>query len=406
MDYDVVIVGGGLAGLYIAYKLPKHLNILLLEKRSLGGKIFTYKDTVMTVEAGAARFNDSHTLLKKLISEFNLSDQIVPIDSDFIYKPTNGPVSDKMKHLLKKILKSNIPKTTSINFLQYAKKVLSEQDAIDFFYSFGYSAELTIMNAKDVCNLMKDYMREFYVLKGGLSQIIECLKAKLKLKRVSIHFEEALHVSQQENSFIVSTATKRYECGTCVLAVPRNALEKFDVVPPDTLDFIQSSPLCRIYTEFVGNPKDFEQKFTTNNDLRMVIPMNEKIVMIYSDSGYATIWKHIFDTKGLHGINAELRRQFSQLGIKVHFKNTQLFYWPSGVGYWGLKANSKALEKAILQPDKKNRLFVCGENYSSEKQQWMEGALETATKVIACITNPTKNKTIKKKKEKRIMSSF
>ena len=42
-NYDIVIVGGGISGLFVAYKLCEtNLNILLIEKSSsLGGRIHT-----------------------------------------------------------------------------------------------------------------------------------------------------------------------------------------------------------------------------------------------------------------------------------------------------------------------------------------------------------------------------
>lgn len=61
---------------------------------------------------------------------------------------------------------------------------------------------------------------------------------------------------------------------------------------------------------------------------------------------------------------------------------TNVFYWGCGVGYWGVGANSDKLFTDIMQPDKALSIYLCGEHYSEKNQQWMEGALETAQKVI------------------------
>jgi hypothetical protein len=65
-------------------------------------------------------------------------------------------------------------------------------------------------------------------------------------------------------------------------------------------------------------------------------------------------------------------------------KNINMFYWPNGVGYWGVGADSQKLEKEILHPFA-IPFYVCGENFSASHQQWMEGALETSDKVVALV---------------------
>ena len=71
-NYDIVIVGGGISGLFLAYKLcDTNLTILLLEKSSsLGGRIYTMKKDDIQYECGAARFNENHTKLLSLIKEY------------------------------------------------------------------------------------------------------------------------------------------------------------------------------------------------------------------------------------------------------------------------------------------------------------------------------------------------
>ena len=39
----------------------------------------------------------------------------------------------------------------------------------------------------------------------------------------------------------------------------------------------------------------------------------------------------------------------------------------------------------MIQPYKDVPLYVCGENYSENGQQWIEGALETANSVLVYV---------------------
>ena len=94
MIYDIIILGGGIAGLYTAYKLNKcspHLKILLLEKENyLGGRVFTVHQGDMNVEAGAGRFADNHLYLMELLKELKLTSKMVKNGSEVAYAPANG----------------------------------------------------------------------------------------------------------------------------------------------------------------------------------------------------------------------------------------------------------------------------------------------------------------------------
>ena len=61
--YDILIIGGGISGLYNYVRLiNSYRKVLLLEKNDyFGGRIYQYKDTILSEKyefpAGAARFN-------------------------------------------------------------------------------------------------------------------------------------------------------------------------------------------------------------------------------------------------------------------------------------------------------------------------------------------------------------
>ena len=70
-SYDIVIVGGGISGLFLAYKLvDTDLNILVLEKeKEFGGRIHTILKNGYQYECGAARFSNKHNKLFSLGTE-------------------------------------------------------------------------------------------------------------------------------------------------------------------------------------------------------------------------------------------------------------------------------------------------------------------------------------------------
>ena len=93
---------------------------------------------------------------------------------------------------------------------------------------------------------------------------------------------------------------------------------------------------------------------------------------------------------GIADVNRKLQEMlmelFDSMDIKIPMpKHTKIFYWKYGVGYWGLRADSNQIAEGIIQPFEIDDIFICGENYSENNQQWMEGALETAEKVISLL---------------------
>lgn len=486
--YDFVIVGGGIAGLYTAFLIlqgsccnsqvkingSSHMicsggasaknvyirrpTVIILEKENiLGGRIYTYKDENMNVEAGAGRFHSSHYLLFDLIEKLGLKNKIKPIISNPTYIDSSTgkqyPEENGNKLIQKVITES---KKVSVNvlreqsFIFFAKTVLSSKEIKYIEYSFGFSTEFYYMNAYDAIILMKTLISRnkhdgsFFYLSGGLSQIIENLRKKIILmggkiqtgfyvkKVLSFSSEEKYIIfgENQENKNIGSCDNIKYDIvcgGKCIFALPKQHLQDIifqhfttensflslikplpktmtlsrggkRVVPPnlfrepifrDIFEKIYCGSLCRIYTKFRdGSWFENLSRFTTQNDLRMVIPMNPKegtMMISYSDNIYADRWNKLYKTSGMRTMKKRLRQLLTEcLLIEVPpLGHTQIFYWECGVGYWSVGANSKKISKIITKPFSNENIFICGEHYSSTHQQWMEGALETGLRVVS-----------------------
>ena len=92
-NYDLVIIGGGISGLYTLYKLSStypHLKIRLLEtSHRYGGRIYSHKETIdkqeYVMDLGAGRLGYHHKLINNLISELGLKPKIVPIPNTKTY---------------------------------------------------------------------------------------------------------------------------------------------------------------------------------------------------------------------------------------------------------------------------------------------------------------------------------
>jgi len=409
MIYDLLIVGGGIAGLYTAYEYqkrhPTHTILILERNRQIGGRIDTYHDTNYRngIEAGAGRFHKKQILLMDLLRELDLEKNAVPISNFNTYYPIETKIPEPIDtNAIKNVIYHS--RTTPIEtlqntiFIDYAKTVLTPEQIKALIGSFGYSSELTDMNAYDTIQLIKDHFNpnnQFYSLKGGLYQVIQSLHSHLKRKNVKIIIHRrVVNTNYIENIRIFETTCeniqKKYYSKICVYANTKETIQKIPIFTSikSILEKIHTLPLCRIYSKFSPPNNQWFQnlpKITTNNNLRIVIPIDETTIMIsYTDNHYARFWRDLNDKRGIDVVNRELQRLIHQtLGINIPKpEHTQIFYWEHAVAYFGKGFDSKKDTKKILCPFKNIPLYICGENFSEKNNQWMEGSLDTSKYIL------------------------
>lgn len=411
--YDVIILGGGLSGLFSAYKIyqkyPKAKVLLLESQNRLGGRIDTYEDKIYgPIEKGAARFNKKHKHLLQLIHELGLESNIKTITPsiDFVPStPTNLPhTQSDIQKITKKIIETETPREVLQNkiFIDYIKEILPREEAQLYYDSFGYTSELTYMNAYDTIQLIKNHFvsKHFYSLKGGFTQIIDRLLQELsKHKNMIIQKNNTVIDIELPTQPTVSTTitastpdgSRKYQGKTIISTLNKETIEHFPVFRPihPYLKYIKNLPLCRIYAKFALDPQTGEpwfqgrHKFTTNNNLRMIIPMNAEkgtMMVTYTDNKIATNWNKIYETEGVETLNKKIHtllKKTTKIENIPPLEQTKVFYWEHGVAYYGKGFDSTTMLKKIIQPYPNQSLYICGENYSEKNNQWMEGALDT-----------------------------
>ena len=372
--YDIVIIGGGIAGLYTAYRAllaDSNRKICILEKyHRLGGRIHTYEkpDFPISIEYGAGRFHRGHRLLCKLLDDLGLTKKVVPIQN------VNQP--PLLKHLIDRLChmyhgrKNDNDLEKSLYEYVIRHGIMNMDEFAYFEKNYGYSTELFYMNIKDAMLLLEDMQSASYLgLRGGLSQVVDGLESRLI--ELGCRIWKGFHVTnvvRNHEEFLVYNAKKNMiHCETCVLAIPKNdGLLKMPILRPiySHLQSIISSPLCRIYAVYDKDPItkrvwfDSLTKTVATNALRLVIPIDKEsgsIMISYSDDKYAKWWNHIYEHGGKRALKTELQRlvkqQFPWSGDNIVPKKIHIAYWNAGVGYWrtGIK-NSEKIASKIARP--------------------------------------------------------
>jgi cytochrome b involved in lipid metabolism/protoporphyrinogen oxidase len=396
--YDLIIVGGGIAGLYTLLEavskmsemseMSKNPKILLLESSNrLGGRIKTIhrsnkneneneNSKPFIYESGAGRFSDEHSLLMKLLKDLNLDSKIIPIHANKTFIPKNNPnkpikITNQADLAIQKIIDKKYPKEYlfSKTLLEVATETspsLAEQ--LKNFYA--YYSELHIMNAYDSLIAMERDFKDsiqYYILAGGLEQVIDEIKKRVieKAKTKSIKaiiklntkVEEIINfendgdgggsggsVSSGDNFITLKTSNgKELQTRKLVLAIPqKNILELFknkDANMRKLFNLVSTQPLYRVYAKY---KKPFiDGHIITDSKLRFIIPYNDKglIMITYTDGLDTNYWlkQHIKlnDKEMAAKINQHIKEILPNVEIpELEWIDASTSYWDIGAHYW------------------------------------------------------------------------
>lgn len=447
--YDYVIVGGGLSGVFLLYKLLKRnsqLRICLIEKNNqLGGRINTIKFQDKSIknktvniqyESGGARFSDLHVNVIKLLKILKLEKDKIKIPSKvkFITYPNNkydyflnnenhilriNCISDFINLLKKYKKKYNISdkrfrKYTLYEFtkkfldLEYNTPIKISTFIINFY---EYWSELKVLNAYDALHLFdKEFTSniQYFILKNGYISLIDGLLKKInnidkENERHSIYLNSTCkNILKNVNYYKIKTNNQNLNkinilSKNVIFCLQKDLLQKIPFLKnlnnlTVLTKCLKSEPLYRVYARYPIDKKTgkvwFNElgKISTNLPIKFIIPIDYSLGLImisYTDGKYAKYWHKLYNDdlknktkKFLKELNLNLKKLFPNLNIPnpIWLKH---HYWKYGAVYWKKNCNSQKLSNDIIQPDKKENIYLAGSDYSL-KQVWIEGALESS----------------------------
>lgn len=411
--FDTIIVGGGISGLYLNYKLlktKKNKSTLLIEKnKRLGGRIYSFSTKIRGIEynmeAGAGRFSENHKELIKLIKEFRLNKYIVRIGGraklvitkNKWKKHTLSQYSpyQLLDKIFKKIKLNNFHR--SIKFKDFILNNYNKELCEYLYDTYPYT-DIFKMSLYDVVHIYRTDFNEknnFYILSCGLEKIIHILKEKiLKMGGIILTNTEFKDYKIIDKKFIVKTNKCNHFSDNLILTIPKSGLKKINSLKKiSDIKAVNNSKLLRIYAVF--DPKKCSwfkniPKIITDSKISYFIPIDYKkgLVMIsYTDESNSLYFMNLQKKYGkkymMEFILKECKKMFNiDVPKPIWFKS---FYWESGVGHWLPGYNSRKVSKNILKPIHNKNLYICGENYSEKFQGWIEGSLRSVNNVLKII---------------------
>lgn len=384
MLYDYIIIGGGLAGVYCAYKLSTKYKILLIEKEDkLGGRGLMINWHQTDIKLGAGIGSPENSVLIKLMKELSFSykesrgeNAFVDLTDRFDQSKFVQKIKDKIQEYKQKgkkyqhltvlqFLKQNFTKDDVISYLEHCEYIDFINSDIDYYLNF-YPIDDNTLGPYTV--LYIDWMKLTRVMEERIRQNSGEIRLNCEVNKVDSS-DEIKKVYCCDNVF---------DGSNIIFATTLKPLQKLINFPIS--DYIGTVPFVRIYT-FHKNGHNFKGKnikgytILKDNYLQKVIIMNEKILMAsYSDSFYADYWKQYENDKKklTEKVEKYLRKVVPTIS---DIDDIYIHYWLEGVHYYKpMSGKFDEIHKKIIRPE--NNIYVCGE-IVSRRQGWVDGALSS-----------------------------
>ena len=402
--WDTIVVGGGLAGLSVAHELAMRGDrVLLLERyKAYGGRALTYRGAPHAIqyEIGAGRIWKHHARIAALVRRYGLHTFPISTASDFERVGNANPFTVLFEPLRAAIAAAS-PETL-------ARRTIAEivpRALHDIFTMYPYWAEIHMMRADIALDAFKPRApmgatgaAEYYGIVEGIDAIASHVADDARragavlrnrhrvadVRRSGDHFEIVGDAGKKAHARPFVYTARRVVIATC-----RCSLSDFSVLRgAPLLKQIGTAALIRIYAVFPRDARsgrvwfDGMPKVVTAGRLRYVIPINAEkglIMISYTDGDDTNYWRALDGAQLTNAVLREARALFPDRIIPAP-TYLQKHDWTSGCSYW-LPGAYDVEAACIAAHNPADGVYVCGESVS-RTQTWMEGALESAQRVL------------------------
>jgi len=411
---DVIIIGGGIAGLYAAYQIkriaPANTTFLILEKNPkkwmggrAGNEMFYGADVV--VGAGVGRKKKDHALIKLLKDTKTHYSEFESTRNYATFQPVDIML---LMRTLKTEYKKHPDRHQDKTFKEFFIDILGNDSYKEFVLTTGY----TDFENADIYETLYHYGMDDNVsgwaalhipwneLTEGLYEEIGAEHFRFSTEVVKI--EPTVATTTPASRFnITTTNNKTYHANKVVVATTIQGVKKFvpgASAPTSLYQQIHGQPFLIVYAKFdrasTELMKKYVQTFTVvPGPLQKLIPMDpdKGVYMIaYTDNQHAKFLK----AKGALENTAEAREMYSkwiQNALGIPKNDTPLnitairdYYWNDGTHYYTPLNTREYKNRPEFIRNAQNPMkgmVVVGEMVSRH-QGWVEGALESVDAVI------------------------
>lgn len=390
-SYDIIIIGGGLAGLYYAKRAlerNKSLTILVLEANGhLGGRtrMEKFQGVLVPTGAGIGRFTKDITLMQ-LLTDYKVQHQMLPgSPTNYMVKPGHADVESVYKELLanRKLAKPGL------NFKVFATRVLGRDRYNNFADSTGYT-DYEQADAKDALlhyGFDDVFAKGFAKFRFSWNGITNAVSRHLRSQGVKIMYRE--HVTTIDPGadgfgLSVRTSRNRYTARQRVIVATSAPVAKKIMSKPlqasmnNALSYIGTNSFSLMYVKVdKSRSLQFLKNLTgytvVSGPLQKIIPIDieQGVYLIgYSDNGAVVELRS--SSLGHKDVESLV---LAATGYQIKVLCLRKYFWQHGTHFYRPGFSSKYPVSSTYPID-----FV-GEAYGPD-QGWTEGALKSVDRLF------------------------
>lgn len=396
---NTIIVGGGISGLYAAYKLKEknpHEKVLVLEKQSkkyAGGRTGNdlFRGANIVTGAGIGR-KKKDILLRKLLNELNIDTE--EFKTSHHYAETIQP-NCSVKDVFLELKTAYRSETNHRTFKEFALSVLGGEKYKHFITCSGYSD----YENEDAYSTIYQYgFDDNYAEGTGLyiqwDKMVKTLMHKIGFSNILFgHAVEKIKIVG--GGFEIITKNRVFSANRVIIASTIDTVLK---IMPSQIDKgiykqIHGQPFLRTYGQFSKGSQEILKKYVPGltivpGPIQKIIPIDVErgIYMIcYNDNKSATLLNNFSsDTKENRDFFARLlEKSVGAPENSLLLLSLKGYYWPIGTHYYEPLGsefkNRKEFIKKAQHPYK--NLFIVGEMISNN-QGWVEGTLDSVERIL------------------------
>jgi monoamine oxidase len=414
---NVIVIGGGAAGLMVAFELSKHkYNVTVLEaKNRLGGRIFTVDEASFSqpVEAGAEFIHGDMPLTQSLLKQAGVSyyaveGEMFHLKDGKFKKEHNTPGWHQLMQQMK-ALKTDISLADFLTTYYNDEKHKALRKSVEGFAGGFDLADIQTVSTKSLYYEWSKESGRQYRINGGYIQLINYLFSQCTNNGCTIETDCcAKKISWQNNEVDILTMCSRlFKSDLVVITVPVGVLQ----AKTNDENYMEFTPSIHQHMRAAENigfggvikvVLEFTQNFWKNKEKNTgfifidgamptwwtQLPIDNAILTGWIGGNKANLLKEYSDDEILQTALASLANAFAIPvdHLKTKLKASFVANWckePDINGGYSFNTLYSDEAKNMLQQPVNNTIYFAGEAlYNGPYGGTVEAALESAKKTV------------------------